>query len=157
MSVLPRARQEEHEIAELQDLLSRLQTPEADGNIAGILDTANALRNKLNRINRKYILGLCDLLCTEQDKIEAKLTDQCRASLDLFMTELVEKYEPKQKDVYITNLAAHWAIVSADLEGYLKNPRYTALQVATSKKYITKITAGMTSYLKAWKGALKPN
>ena len=164
MSVLPRARQEEHELAELQDLLSRLQTHEEDGNIGlkllpdlGLTDKYNKVKNTVNGINRKYILGLCELLCKEEGRTEAKLTDQCRASLDLFIKELKEEYTPKQKDVYITNLAAHWNIVSADLEGYLKNKRYTDLQVAQMKKYITKITAGMTSYLKAWKGALKPN
>ena len=156
MSLPEKARRDEHEIAELQDLLSRLQTPEADGTIAfkflpaKVTDVLNQGRNKMNGINRKYILGLCKNLKDEQQKTDAKMSNELIDSLDAFMQELEEPYTDKQKDVYIQKLKAHWKIVSADLQAYLVNPRYTSLQTAVSNKYITKITAGMTSYLSAW-------
>ena len=83
--------EESDQTAELQDLLSRLQTPEVDGKFGGILDVRRNT-NSLRGITRANILKICEKLSKEQHTSAAKLPVDTKTTLLEFMELLSTKY-----------------------------------------------------------------
>jgi hypothetical protein len=145
-----RLREESDQTAELQDLLSRLQTPEVDGEFGGMLDSVRRQTNSLRGINRKSIVELCNNLINEQKKTSAKLADETKQTLDQFISLLETKYDDNTKKAYIKKLGANWKILEAELNSYLTSPRHAVLDTASSKSHIEQIIKQMNAYKKGW-------
>jgi hypothetical protein len=80
-----RLREESDQTAKLQDLLSRLQTPEVDGEFGGVLDVLRKSTNSLSGITRAKVLKMCVQLWKDQQTTTAKLPVDTKNTLEEFM------------------------------------------------------------------------
>lgn len=145
--------EESDQTAELQDLLSRLQTPEVD-EFGGILNDFWALIEKF-KTSRKQILDTSNLLVKEQDNSKAKLPTETKETLIEFIDLLQEEFDKKRKEFYITKLAAKWKTLKPELESYHKSTRFALGDCAVSKAHIERILAQMVVFSGFWKKQFK--
>lgn len=156
-----RLREASDETAELQDLLSRLLTPEVGGEIGGgWWDGWNRTVNYLHGINCKNILVICNLIVKAQDSSQTKLIEQTQVTLNDFIRQLgtqQEKTEAEEK-ARIAKLGGIWGILKAELQMYVGSDRTRlAIDAKPTVSAIRNLLEKMTKFEKGWSDEFKRN
>ena len=151
MSATLRLREASDETAELQDLLSRLRTPEEGGEIVGgFVDGWHRTINYLHGINRKNILETCNKICEVQKDSIAKLNDETEKTLHEFMEELNITPDKKQEKANINKLSAIWKTLKPEMILYRDTTRHTKVDAAETITNIEALLKKMAEFEKGW-------
>ena len=145
-----RLREASDETAELQDLLSRLRTPEVGGEFGGLVDGYHRTVNNLYGINRKNILETCNKICEAQKNSIAKLKDETEKTLHEFMQELSLPPDKKQEKANINKLGAIWKTLKPEMILYLATTRHSKVDAATTDTHIEALLQKMAEFQKGW-------
>ena len=158
MSATLRLREASDETAELQDLLSRLQTSEVGGEfVGGTWDGYYKTVNYLHGINCKKILSICDDICTAQKDADdiAKFKVETNATFLEFMDELKLPLNKKQEKANMNKLAAIWKRLRPEMQWYVDTYVHTETSAATTHTHVVLLLGTMAKFERGWTDEFK--
>jgi hypothetical protein len=136
MPATPLMRRESDQTAELQDLLSRLQEPQVDGELAGFTDLVKRSRNALKVVyaNRATVLEKCQNLLTvtaneKTNNMSPDVLVQDAAQIERVLGEFIEEFKKiENKDENtdnetMTQVAFKWQSLHLALIWYKRDSR----------------------------------
>ena len=161
MSATLRLREASDETAELQDLLSRLRTPEVGGEfVGGWSDNWYRTVNYWSGINCKNILVICNQIVTAQKDSSTKLIAQTQVTLNEFIEELGKPEEKKKAEqkARIATLGGIWGILKAELQMYVGSDRTKLpIDAKPTLSAILNLLLKMKKFEKGWSDEFKRN